>query len=32
MFLKNLLPGALAARCEVVILCDRSDFDDIWNE
>jgi hypothetical protein len=32
MFLKNLLPGALAARCKVVILRDLGDFDDIWNE
>ena len=32
MFLKNLLPGALAARCKVVILLDLGDFDDIWNE
>jgi hypothetical protein len=32
MFLKNLLPGALAARCKVVILHDLGDFGDIWNE
>jgi len=32
MFLKNLLPEALAARCKVVILRNLRDFDDIWNE
>jgi hypothetical protein len=31
LFFKNLLPGALAARCKVVILHDLGDFGDIWN-